>query len=502
MDSTKIKVIIIAVIATIAALYLGIAAATAQTEVLIWGAGCLFLIVCLLLGRNIWLLVPLFYGINTSLRILPGGISLRDLAVVGVGVVMLLQIATRQSRFRIKFDTPTIGIIILIAFVTAAYIRNPTGLAVFGSGSVGGRPYFEMGLAFLAFAMLSTKIAPAGAVGKIALLTIFGSLATALLQIVSFMIPAIGNQTTKIFAFLGTGLSAGVSDEASFQGRRGYLKDLVPPSLTMILARHSPTVILRNFKLFYILASLFLLIIALYSGYRSLIVWSAFMTAAAFLIRREGFALFMFTIFGTVLVGLLLPIQGNLIDLPQPAQRALSFLPADWDPDVKANADFSSRWRFEMWEQVLTTDRYIQDKLWGDGFGFSKREFELQMNMLTRGWMTDEEHQEYYMMTGGYHSGPVETVRRVGYIGLFFLLCVQIAIARYAWRVIRRFQGTPWFFSTMVIGLPLVVHPFDFCFVFGTFKDSVILMCFGTAFLKMIVTAVENEQPALAEAPR
>ena len=53
MDSSKLKVIVIVVLALMFALYLGIAAATAQLEVLGWIGGGLFLTLCLMLGRHI-----------------------------------------------------------------------------------------------------------------------------------------------------------------------------------------------------------------------------------------------------------------------------------------------------------------------------------------------------------------------------------------------------------------------------------------------------------------
>ena len=69
MDSSKIKNLIVLSLAVFAALYLGIAAATAQMEVVLWVVGGLGLTVCLAMGRRIWLMLPFMTSLSLVLPI-------------------------------------------------------------------------------------------------------------------------------------------------------------------------------------------------------------------------------------------------------------------------------------------------------------------------------------------------------------------------------------------------------------------------------------------------
>jgi len=73
MDFSKLKIIAIVVLASFCALYLGVAAATAQTEAIAWMVGVLGLVLLVALGRHVWVLVPLGLAFNGGLSFLPGG---------------------------------------------------------------------------------------------------------------------------------------------------------------------------------------------------------------------------------------------------------------------------------------------------------------------------------------------------------------------------------------------------------------------------------------------
>ena len=76
------------------------------------------------------------------------------------------------------------------------------------------------------------------------------------------------------------------------------------------------------------------------------------------------------------------------------------------------------------------------------------------------------------MITGNYHSGPVQTIRTTGYFGLIILMGAMIYAAILAHRLIIRCRGTDWYPVALFFGLGSIVRPFMFTFVFGTFEDD------------------------------
>jgi hypothetical protein len=140
MDSKKIQFIIIGILATFVALYLGISAATAQFETIAWVLGIAVVITCISLGSRIWLLIPFMNALAISLR-LPGQPD-SDLAgliiVTGFCVPLFLM---RKLPFGLAWKEMEFWCLLLTLCVAQVYLRNPVGLNIFGGSSVGGKPY-------------------------------------------------------------------------------------------------------------------------------------------------------------------------------------------------------------------------------------------------------------------------------------------------------------------------------------------------------------------------
>lgn len=78
MESSKIKAVLIVAVAIFTAIYLGVSAATAQLETVVWVVGGIGSDVCFLLSCKIWLLI-LSVGADSDgalvLPLLPNSIS-------------------------------------------------------------------------------------------------------------------------------------------------------------------------------------------------------------------------------------------------------------------------------------------------------------------------------------------------------------------------------------------------------------------------------------------
>jgi hypothetical protein len=99
--------------------------------------------------------------------------------------------------------------------------------------------------------------------------------------------------------------------------------------------------------------------------------------------------------------------------------------------------------------------------------------------------------QEFMMVSGSYHSGPVSTIRATGYFGLLVLLLAQIRLAVHAHRQIQRARNTEWFPLALFIGISSIHTPFVFVFIFGTFGSAIAAFLMGSAMVRVL----ENNLP-------
>ena len=98
--------------------------------------------------------------------------------------------------------------------------------------------------------------------------------------------------------------------------------------------------------------------------------------------------------------------------LPLEAQRAVSFLPVDVDPGVRADAQGSLHWRLEMWGVLVPQiPKYL---LLGKGYKIDPDD--LYFAMLGGG--AGDIEAEAAMVAGDYHSGPLSLIIPLGLWGV------------------------------------------------------------------------------------
>ena len=102
-----------------------------------------------------------------------------------------------------------------------------------------------------------------------------------------------------------------------------------------------------------------------------------------------------------------------------------------------------------------------------------------------------EGHRETVLANGDYHSGPVSSIRVIGYIGLLFFLLAQIRLAVHAHRQIIRCRGTEWLPLALFTGIPLVFAPLFFVFIFGDFKSNAAAFLLAAGMIRLL----ENNLP-------
>jgi hypothetical protein len=468
---------IVVVVAFVVAIWLGITIVTEQTDTILRIAAAALLITCVFLGRKIWLLLILFTALNVPLIRGFGTTEIGQALFIGFTVIMTLM---RRQPFKISFGEKEIWMLLVAGCVLQVFLRNPVGLNIFGAGNVGARPYFMVGMAFFSSLILANIAVSPNEIRWAFRLSMIGTLLGAFLN--------------QIRSGMGVGPAAFSQgdqlDNGSAPSRIGILSTLATEAARISVSFISP---LRGMlHPLWALLLLFCLFAAAMSGFRNAVA-----SLGLILILGIAYRSGVFSVFGSLLavsLGLALLAFVNLVNpLPGNIQRALSPFPGTWEKKHVEGADESTEWRVEMWKEALFTDYWIQNKLLGDGLGFTRRELLMMEDMASggaskldsRGSGLDSQ-QEAMMVTGGYHSGPVQTIRTVGYVGLGILVLAMIRMAVHAHRQIIRCRGTEWFPLSLYFGIPVIVLPPFFVLIFGDFGKDVSALIFSYAMISLL----------------
>ncbi|MCP5536779.1 MAG: hypothetical protein H7A51_11195 [Akkermansiaceae bacterium] len=500
MNQRTIILAVLFVVLLPLALLLGQWSATDHEMAMSVAAGIVILVVIAVMQRSIWLLIPLFYAFRFPLSLLPGGFALKDVITMGVAVVMVMIWMVKRYEIRLRFSWIEGMILIQYACLAQAFMRNPVGLSILGGDTVGGRPYFEIAVTAIVFLVLGTQVVDLKKVRLAAKFYLFGGIGSAALEVVASVFPSIGVYIARIYQLNSIGgIMSSLAVEGGYGqvneysvGRKEYLSYIVKPLFAWLLAITRPLGLVNIRRPLIVLGFVIVMLAALLSGFRSLLIWIGMMYIAAAIIRRHKEDIVVAVLGGIIMLCVLVGGNGQIFDLPLPVQRTLSFLPGNWDALAEGDANSSAQWRYDMWREVMTSDKYIENKFIGDGFGFSMDDLKFQGQLYMEGGLTPEMMQEHFMRAGQYHSGPIQTINRVGYVGLFLLTIGMIIFVRYALRVIRRAEGTPYYIYAMFVGLPMVVYPFFFYLVIGGYQEAMAMMTISGGMLRLIENSMDR----------
>lgn len=485
MDSNKIKAIIVVVLSLFVAIYLGITAATAQLETILWVVGGVGFVICLVLGRRIYLIIPLMTSLSLVLPI-PGRFSS---GLIAQGVVLAfatLLILMRRLPMRGGIKELEVWCLLVVLTVVQAYMRNPVGLNLFGADSIGAKPYFVFGLTTLSALLVSLLLIDPKDLKIWVRLSFVGSILNFTAGAIGFFVPQVGY-------YLGATFSSDLADQrtpnAGVATRIAFVRNISVALATWISSKVSP--LRACFHPLWMPLLLLALAFAAISGYRSQLILVGLIFFLGICYRGGFRSVFASSILGFTSL-LLLGFINAVAPLPLNIQRSLSFLPGTWDESIKKGGESSTEWRVEMWKEALLTDKWITNKWLGDGLGFTRAELEQMQifqekkfgnNTGTSGLTIG---QESMMISGSYHSGPVQTIRTTGYIGLAILLLAMIRLAVHAHRQIKRCRNTEWYPVALFLGIPLVATPFFWTLVFGTFIDGTATFMMGFAIVRLM----------------
>ena len=451
------------------------------------------------MGTNMYLMIPVCWGLTGSISILPLPFNVRQLMIILATVLFLAGYIFKVGKpYRVTYEIIDLWIWINLGYLFTVFLRNPVGFAAIGGGGrVGGKPYIDVMLGVAVYLMLSRFRMPLSFAKRLPLLMVgvaaFASFAGAL----ALFFPGVGNVLGRVYSDFA---SIGDFDTGSISAgetRLGFLLGIGTALSLYVVCRVNPVKLIEPVNIWWLVLYVCGVIMVLLSGFRNGIIEIFLMTTIAAMIKErwDGFSKIM--VFTMVLALCGVVASFTTLKLPYTFQRALCFLPGNWDAEALSDAKGSSEWRYEIWRLALTTDRYIHSKVFGDGFGFSREEYERCLYAMlngTRAYEGEGSNQEAFLIDGDFHSGPVTAIRFVGVVGLALLLPLFYMSITYAIRLIKRAERSPYQFCVLFFALPAIYMPLLFLFVFGDYRTGFVYLLFNIGMMKMLSASIESHQ--------
>ena len=455
------------------------------------------------LKTNIWVLIPIGWLLSGRLPWLPLPFSVRDLCMMAAIFFFTLFFATRALPWKRKVGTLDYLIYINLAYLATVYVRNPAGFWALQTSMVGGRPYFEVGLALGSYLILS-RVQISDFIAKIfPLFFVIPAWSVAFMDLVARLIPRAAAPIAMMYSGVSAGGAAGAIQQEARVGetRLTGMQWAGWSSVLALCAKYKPITLISPFYPFRLLmfgiatGAIFL------SGFRSVMLFAL----VAFLLSTvlRGNMKDLWTAGAGMLLGLiaLISVQGSLVQLPLTVQRTLSWLPGDWDQKAVADAEGSTQWRVDMWGWAWNDDRILRDKIWGQGFGLSLDDLSLIAASLMAGesgqTLLGGSDRESFLITGTFHSGPLSAIKYIGIVGLALYYPLMCYMAWAAWRLCIRARGTKSLTLALFVGIPIIFEPFNFVVVFGALDQNYPQLLFWAGLLNMTQRYVDRSAPLL-----
>jgi hypothetical protein len=252
------------------------------------------------------------------------------------------------------------------------------------------------------------------------------------------------------------------------------------------LARHGVAGVFNFARPWRMAILLTAVVLGAYGGFRSALLLMTMIFLILFCLEKLwGTRIFIILLIGMVLGGALL--VGFADKLPLTVQRAVSFLPLEIDPVIRADAQDSTDWRLDMWKAVLP--QVPEHLLHGKGYNISGDDLFLTQESTYRGLAA---RWEGAATAGDYHSGPLSILIPFGIWGLAAFVWLLVAGGRFLSGNFR--HGAPELrqINAFLLALFLARIVF-FIFVFGTLSGD---LYYFTGILGFSVALnVSGQQP-------
>lgn len=392
---------------------------------------------------------------------LPGNPPLAQVVVIlSLGIAILDRTLNSDRRF-VSPAVITWPLLFTIAMVFAtAEMTGGIGLKAMGGDTAGGKKYIALFIGCATFFALTSRYIPKERRGfYVALYFLAGAL-----QFVSDMFPILPAPFNYINLLIPP--SEGGKDLSFGMTRLGGVASSASVLANFMLAKYGLRGVFRGDKPQRFLLFFFLLALTLLGGFRSVLV--AYLMIGTMLFFLEGLhrtrLLPVFVLGGVLFLGAAVPFANKL---PFTVQRTLSFLPIKLDPAAVLEAESSTRWRHEMWDELWPqVPGYL---LLGKGYSLTKEDFQ----MMGDGAFANVKGSENSLaISGDYHNGPLSTLMPFGVWGAISFIWLSLASIFVLYRNYK--YGDAEIRPVNTFLLVLVIEQFiGFFFIFGAYSSAV-----------------------------
>jgi hypothetical protein len=352
----------------------------------------------LALGKHYWMLIPLSLGASFPAIPLGGrAIEFPELAIAGCAVMFAARLATRKEKL-VVFRSVNVPILLFVAWVGMVFALHPVGLAMLGSAQGGGRFYLKLGLAFAAFLILSSRTYTERDIKSIFAFLIFGAFFTLIYNFANVVLGGPNIDSTT-----------GMAQEEFYT----WHQTLSAPAVTivyLVCAKWSPKEMWGFQRPWLVAVYAMCFIMVLMSGKRMALVALVTAPLVSAIMFRQYIYILVALLIAIAASGTLVAGQGQWFKLPLLAQRTLSWLPGDWDPELQGMTGGGDAFRAEL--RLIATEVIKNSPLIGRGYAIDISEATTAVMMAQQGGDT-------HIQVGGFAIGRAWHNRWLGYAADF-----------------------------------------------------------------------------------
>jgi len=412
------------------------------------GVGLLLLFIYGLADRC-WLIIPFCLSIEGNLNFLPLTFSIQELTIISVLIYVIFRnIFGLNVGWKVGPSLLWVPLAGVIAVVMYHWISSgDIGIKLLGGTTWGGRKYFKVFIAALSIPLLASfpgmRIQD---LQKVPLLYFLGTFVDIIPDLLTTFIPASAPLVWRVYS--GVNLAEyGDSLRGNFGGEKGITRFGALAKLGSALGLSSLCYFpartwLQPNRLWVLPMLLFGGLVCSISGFRNTIFrYSVSLMAGLFaMMRFKAFLLLPLL----AAAGLAVAVsQGSVFNYPEQIQRALSFLPGDWDAKAVTETKASNEWRGKI-TTLFFQEFFQKAPLIGKGYHYSAnlamQETDIYLAIAQRQRDARDEFAEArrFIEMRQPHEGPVHILLVTGSVGAFFFVAYCLALFAYSFGSVIR----------------------------------------------------------------
>lgn len=463
----------------------------------------LLLLFLFLLKDRCWMIIPFTLPVEGRLMFLPLNFSMQETAVILVLAYIFIQIIMgRQIHWRlgpVMVWLPLSGLLAVLMFHWIS--SGDIGIKALGGTGWGGRKYFSI---LLAAATMPILISFSGSslkdLQKVPLLYFAGVFVDLIPDTITTVFPAASPYIFRIYSMINIG-EFGKELMGNFTGadavtRYTTFRSLGQATVLLIMAYFPFFTWLNPARLWITPALVLAFFATAFSGFRSAMFnYAVIFSSALFASARSKTLLLVPLAVG--LAFLISSTQGSVVQYPASIQRALSFLPGQWNPTVSQEATGSSEWRGRI-RELFYKEYFHKAPLLGTGFGFdpnlAKKSTELFLRIAALREADEWADVRSFIEMKQPHEGDIHALSVSGIVGTVFFVFFCLGALLFSARSVLRCRPKElspiqiWSFAL------ICQQVFAFFSVFGDYVMTLSVLCPVIA----ILAASEKLRPRVA----